>query len=267
MKKKVFYSLLIVGLVLVVSGCGEQKSTDPKAKGQTKKQLKPKKRLTLEDALKQKFDVNPGWDAGKKRFIVVSQIEGNPKNKSNYSITLLHNGQITRPDFQAELQGAVLALGEFAAFIQQTITNQEGISISQSLVSVGQLKVKAETTVSQKTDKYTNRIEISRGKEQLFLLNEIEGKISFQYKLAAPDINLFKSLLASNGLKYTLIGWSEEHGIIRMAYSFKPLETWKEKVTTASKAQMEYTKKEVRSQVKTGMKKISRKLDEWSKED
>ena len=258
---------LLAGLVLVVSGCGEQKSTDPKTKEQTKQKLKPKKCLTLEGALKQKFNVEPGWDAGKKRFIAVSGVKGKPNNESNYSITLLHNGQIARPDFPTELQGAVLALGEFAALIQEKITDKDGISISQSSVSIGQLKVNVETTLSEKTEKYTRRIGISRGKEQLFLLNKVEEKISFQYTPAVSDINLFKSLLASNGLKYTLIGWSEENGSVRMAYSFKQLETWKEKVATASKAQMEYTKKEVRSQVKTGMKKLSKKLDEWSKEE
>lgn len=265
--KKNYYVILLAGLLLSVTGCGEQKQPDSNAKKQIKSQLKPKERLTLEDALKQKFDIKPGWDAGKKRFIAISGVVGTYKNESDYSITLLHNGQITRPDLPTELQGAILSLGEFAAFIQETITEKNGIATSQSSATFGQLKVKVERTLDNKADKDTIRIEILRGKEQLFLLNDIGGKISVQHKLAAPDINLFKSLLASNGLKYTLLGWSKENGVIRMAYSFQQLETWKEKMSAASKAKLEYTKKEVRSQVKTGMKKLSRKLDEWSEEE
>lgn len=259
MKTKFFYGLLIIGLVFSVSGCGKQ---DPKAK----KQLRHKERPTLESALKQKFNIVPGWDADKKRFVAISEVKGNPKNQSNYSITLLHSGQISRPDFPAELQGAVAALGEFAAFIQMKITDNNGTSASHSTVSFGQLTVKAETTSNEKARKYTNRIVISRGKENLFFLHDTGEKVSFQHTLAAQDINLFKSLLASNGLEYALIGWSEEDGEIRIAYSFKQLDTWKEKVSTATAAQLEYKKKAVRSKVKTGMKKISKKLDEWSEE-
>ena len=257
---------LLAGVVLGATGCGEQKQTDPKEKKETRKQQKQKNRLTLEGALKQKFNVVPGWDAAKKRFIAISRISIKDKNKSDYSINLLHDGQLTRPAFSVELQGAILGLGEIAAFIQEKITDKDGILTGQSSVKFGGLKVKVETTANEKTGKFTKRITISREKEHLFLLNEIGEKTSFQHTLAAPDINLFKSLMASNGLEYTLIGWSEENGFARMAYSFKHLDTWKEKMTTASKAKLEYTKKEVRSQVKTGMKKLSKKLDEWSED-
>ena len=73
MKKKYCYGMLLAGLLFAVAGCGDQKqSAAPKTREQTKSKLKPKAGLTLEEALKQKFDVSPGWDAGKKCFIACS---------------------------------------------------------------------------------------------------------------------------------------------------------------------------------------------------
>ena len=266
MKKNYYYRILLAGLILAVTGCGEQKQPIPQKKTHTKPQLKPK-RLTLEDALKKKFNVDTGWDASNKRFITVAELRGVQKDKKRYSITLLHNGQIPQPDFHWEFPGALIALGKLSNFIQNTVTTENTILICRSSALFGQLKVKTEERSNGQTGKITTNIKVLRGKDSLFILDEGEEKISYQYRLAAPDINLFKSLMAANGLKFTLIGWSEENGAARLAFSIRELSNWKEMVKTVSQAQLEYTKKEVRKNVKIGMKKLSRKLDEWSEED
>ena len=88
MKRKIYpYCLLLAGLVFIVSGCGEQKQE--KAAG-NKTQVRPEpRRVTLRDALEQKFGVKEeGWDANKNRFVRIVQIVDNMPNRgADYSVT------------------------------------------------------------------------------------------------------------------------------------------------------------------------------------
>ena len=108
MKKIIFCCVLAAAVTFAAAGCEKQAKTQTEKKSEV---CSKPDRITLEKALELKFgaDLKFGWDAEKKRYITIVEMPGRQNPATDYSVTLLHNDQITHPDFRYELQGSVTA--------------------------------------------------------------------------------------------------------------------------------------------------------------
>lgn len=218
MKIKILCSLLTAALVLSITGCGEQKQPEKQESDSVEK-------AGLESKIEE------GWNEKEKCFVRIVRVPEDEKKPS-----------LSTPRYQ--LEGMILALREFGSFIQGSVVPAEKGEIKMvSAHTFGSLQLKivqeASTDNSHSFETFRRKTAITRGEEQLYLLEEDDttklthrGKllyscscrgndIQIQDNVTEQDVNLFKSEMEANGLKISLIGCEKDEGLVRMAFSIQ----------------------------------------------